>query len=535
MSSLRKYLPGEEEKKEIKQEVISHVISDVFSYIKEDDSYLRKILNETIYAEIERWKSERDFPLAQPYLQFFKSLRRKLPRLYDNERKYVLKKIISLYMDEIQGHFSPLVYHLATRVVPRALSFLLTSFSPSSIFVRSFRFPSIDSHLIVQGDFEKIRKLAQKGTIIITPTHVSHMDSPIIGYVVYMMGLPPFLYGAGLNLFSNPILGFFMRNLGAYKVDRKRKHELYLDVLKEYVCTTLEREYDHIFFPEGTRSRTGAVARKLKMGLLGCGIKSFVRNVKNNKPRPKIFIVPATFTYHITLEAESLIRQYLEDVTREDWVSYQDEAFMIQRVVEFIKRIVEMDMKVFVRFSDVFDPFGNYVDEEGNSLDPYGRPIDPVKYILKDGVVSEDPQRDAEYTKELASKILETYRKDTFVLSTNLSAFVIFELGMRITGEDNELKAITLMEGVELDIMEVLKFIDIAKQKFIQLESAGEICVIDRVKGKTARGILDTASKTFSRYHKNPPFIVSKDKVKIKNSSLLYYYRNRLQGYISLP
>jgi len=345
--------------------------------------------------------------------------------------------------------------------------------------------------------------------------------------------LPPFLYGAGLNLFSNPILGFFMRNLGAYKVDRKRKHELYLDVLKEYVCTTLEREYDHIFFPEGTRSRTGAVARKLKMGLLGCGIKSFVRNVKNNKPRPKIFIVPATFTYHITLEAESLIRQYLEDVTREDWVSYQDEAFMTQRVIEFIKRIVEMDMKVFVRFSDVFDPFGNYVDEEGNSLDPYGRPIDPVKYILKDGVVSEDPQRDAEYTKELASKILETYRKDTFVLSTNLSAFVIFELGMRITGEDDELKAITLMEGAELDIMEVLKFIDIAKQKFIQLENSGKICVIDRVKGKTARGILDTASKTFSRYHKNPPFIVSKDKVKIKNSSLLYYYRNRLEGYTS--
>jgi len=286
-------------------------------------------------------------------------------------------------MDEIQGHFSPLVYYLATKVVPPGLSFLLTSFSISSMFARSFRLPSIDSHLIIHGNFEKIRKLAQKGTIILLPTHVSHMDSPIIGYVVYKIGLPPFLYGAGLNLFSNPILGFFMKNLGAYKVDRKRKHKLYLDVLKEYVCTTLEREYDHIFFPEGTRSRTGAIARKLKMGLLGCGIRSFIRNIKNKKPRPKIFIVPATLTYHITLEAESLIKQYLEDVTREDWVSYEDEAFIISRVIEFIKRIVEMDMKVFVKFSDVFDPFGNYVDDEGNSLDPYGRPIDPVRYVLQ--------------------------------------------------------------------------------------------------------------------------------------------------------
>jgi glycerol-3-phosphate O-acyltransferase len=325
-----------------------------------------------------------------------------------------------------------------------------------------------------------------------------------------------------------------MKNLGAYKVDRKRKHELYLNVLKEYVCTTLEREYDHIFFPEGTRSRTGAIARKLKMGLLGCGIRSFIRNIKNKKPRPKIFIVPATFTYHITLEAESLIRQYLEDVTREDWVSYKDEAFIISRVIEFIKRIVEMDMKVFVKFSDVFDPFGNYVDDEGNSLDPYGRPIDPVRYVLKDGVVSEDFQRDAEYTKELASKVAETYRKDTFVLSTNLSAFVVFELGLKATEETDEIKAITLMEGIELDIGEVLKFIDIAKEKFIKLEQRGKICVIDRVKGKTSRSILDTASKTFSKYHRKPPFILSKDKVKIENSSLLYYYRNRLVGYTSL-
>lgn len=534
MSSLRKYLPDEREKSEIKSEVISRVMSDVFSYIKEDDSYLRKILNETVYAEIERWKSERDFPLAQPYLQFFKSLRKKLPHLYDNERKYILKKIISVYMDEIQGHFSPLVYYLATKVVPPGLSFLLTSFSISSMFARSFRLPSIDSHLIIHGNFEKIRKLAQKGTIILLPTHVSHMDSPIIGYVVYKIGLPPFLYGAGLNLFSNPILGFFMKNLGAYKVDRKRKHKLYLDVLKEYVCTTLEREYDHIFFPEGTRSRTGAIARKLKMGLLGCGIRSFIRNIKNKKPRPKIFIVPATLTYHITLEAESLIKQYLEDVTREDWVSYEDEAFIISRVIEFIKRIVEMDMKVFVKFSDVFDPFGNYVDDEGNSLDPYGRPIDPVRYVLKDGVVSEDFQRDAEYTKELASKVAETYRKDTFVLSTNLSAFVVFELGLKTTEETDEIKAITLMEGIELDIGEVLKFIDIAKEKFIKLEQQGKICVIDRVKGKTSRSILDTASKIFSKYHRKPPFILSKDKVKIENSSLLYYYRNRLVGYTSL-
>jgi glycerol-3-phosphate O-acyltransferase len=33
------------------------------------------------------------------------------------------------------------------------------------------------------------------------PTHQSNLDSLLVGYVIYMMSLPPFAYGAGLNLF----------------------------------------------------------------------------------------------------------------------------------------------------------------------------------------------------------------------------------------------------------------------------------------------------------------------------------------------
>ena len=40
---------------------------------------------------------------------------------------------------------------------------------------------------------------------------------------LFRLGLPPYTYGAGLNLFSNKMIGFFMHNLGAYKVDRRKK------------------------------------------------------------------------------------------------------------------------------------------------------------------------------------------------------------------------------------------------------------------------------------------------------------------------
>ncbi len=75
------------------------------------------------------------------------------------------------------------------------------------------------------------------------------------GYAIYMAGLPPVCYGAGLNLFYNKFLGFFMNRLGAYKVDRRKKHSLYKNVLKEYAAVSMELGYDNLFFPGGTRSR----------------------------------------------------------------------------------------------------------------------------------------------------------------------------------------------------------------------------------------------------------------------------------------
>ena len=82
------------------------------------------------------------------------------------------------------------------------------------------------------------------------------MDSPAIGLrPACARGLPPTTYGAGKNLFSNPFISFFMRNLGAYRVDRRLRFELYKDVLKEYSTVLLEHGYHSLFFPGGTRCR----------------------------------------------------------------------------------------------------------------------------------------------------------------------------------------------------------------------------------------------------------------------------------------
>ena len=88
--------------------------------------------------------------------------------------------------------------------------------------------------------------------------------SIVLGYALMREGLPPVSYGAGKNLFTNPIISFFMHNLGAYRLDRRIKAGLYKDALKSYSTVLLERGYHSLFFPGGTRSRSGMIEQHLK-------------------------------------------------------------------------------------------------------------------------------------------------------------------------------------------------------------------------------------------------------------------------------
>src|SRR6202022_4555136 len=122
-----------------------------------------------------------------------------------------------------------------------------------------------------------------------------------------LMSLPPFAYGAGLNLFSNPVLSFFMSRLGSYTVDRQKTNSIYKQTLKNYSTRILREGIHSIFFPGGGRSRSGAIESKVKLGLLGTGLEAQIENLKSGKPNPKIFVVPMDMSYHFVLEAGSLI------------------------------------------------------------------------------------------------------------------------------------------------------------------------------------------------------------------------------------
>ncbi|MGZ3707340.1 MAG: 1-acyl-sn-glycerol-3-phosphate acyltransferase, partial [Bdellovibrionota bacterium] len=278
----------------IRPKILGDVVSRTLSELSGVSQDL--LLGESLYLERLRLKRERPNPFTKRRLARDGSLWGQvqsglLKSSAEADRHQLLEKVTRHYAEEIGGHFNPRTYQFATRAVPWFFSWFLNAAS-----VRRFlpwgMTQAIQSRLHVVGEIPTLQKLSQKGTILLVPTHQSNIDSVLIGYVIYLMSLPPFSYGAGLNLFSNPVLNFFMSNLGAYTVDRQKNNAIYKMTLKNYSARILEEGIHSIFFPGGGRSRSGAIESRLKLGLLGTGLEAQIASLRSGNPNSNVYVVP---------------------------------------------------------------------------------------------------------------------------------------------------------------------------------------------------------------------------------------------------
>ncbi len=166
------------------------------------------------------------------------------------------------YVSEIVGEFDPQAFNLAKAILPQFFGRILSAAPGKWLKTFAGNVKTLHEKIPISGDIEKIRHLATKGTVVVVPTHFSNMDSIMVGWLLNELGLPAFTYGAGLNLFSIGILSYFMSRLGAYKVDRRKKNSVYLEMIKCYSTVALQRGAHSIFFPGGTRSRSGELEKK---------------------------------------------------------------------------------------------------------------------------------------------------------------------------------------------------------------------------------------------------------------------------------
>ncbi len=453
----------------------------------------------------------------------------------DKKAKYLqlLTAITQRYAEEIASNFKHSHYKMTRRIVTFGFSRLLNTSRVKgfkSIFSNQY---SLQDKIQIIGETDQLRELASKGTIVMVPTHFSNLDSILIGWTISTLGLPPFIYGAGLNLFNIQIFAYFMNALGAYKVDRRKKNQIYLETLKTYSREAIQFGCHSLFFPGGTRSRSGTIESKLKLGLLSTAIEAQRANYQAEPEDPgKVFIVPVTINYHFVLEAPSLIKEHLNYTGQERYYSESDEFSTSYKISKFLVKFFTKGSDISVSIGKAMDILGNYVDEKGNSRDRHGRPIDCKDYFMTNNQVTVDLQREEEYTKKLGKRIAEEFHKINRVFSSHLVAFTAFQLIQR---SNEKLDLFSLLQLPEEDIQ--LPFDDFSAacgkvlDEIKRLKEAGKLGIAPHLE-KTLEEIIRHGLENVGMYHAKRPLIRTEDgHVITEDISLLYYYHNRLDGY----
>lgn len=448
------------------------------------------------------------------------------------EAEDILRKIIHRYSEEIVGTFKIPTFRFAQRFLTVLFNRLLNAAFDKSIASLWRGRRQLYERLNVVGDVETVRHLFRHGTVVVVPTHSSNLDSILVGYAMdQIMGLPSFSYGAGLNLYNFGPAAYFMNRLGAYRVDRRKKNAIYLETLKTMSNLSIQRGVNSLFFPGGTRARSGELEQELKLGLLGTAVEA-QRTLCQRGENRKVFIVPLVIGYHFVLEAPFLIEQHLRYTGKENYIRLRDDSLSVRSWFRFVWRFFSTTSDISLSVGKPMDVLGNFVDANGRSFDRFGNEINIGEYFMSENQINEDRQREGEYTKLLAERIVERYAVENVVLSSHLIAFAVFEM--------------LLHQNPKLDLFGILRLppddyvfpfeavVEVVEQMQTQLydwEREGKIKLSPEIHLR-APEVVRHGVKKLGMFHREVPLGFTKgEDIVSSNFRVLYFYHNRLKNY----
>lgn len=508
--------------------------------VKLHEGELEDVIAKTVYQERIRIREE-PWKVDPPQDRvFWRKISKKLfgkpdEQLSDEEKKAkeedLLRRIIHRYSDEIVGTFRIPTFIFARKFLTVLFNRLLNTAAGRNmkrIFGTKYK---VYERLLTKGEVEKLRTLMTKGTVIIVPTHSSNLDSMLIGYALdTIVGLPSFSYGAGLNLYNTGYTAYFMNRLGAYRVDRRKKNPIYLETLKAMSNLSIQRGTNSLFFPGGTRSRSGALENKLKMGLLGTAVEA-QRTIYQNGRDEKVFIVPLILSYHFVLEAKYLIEQHLSYIGKERYMRSKDEFYSLRKLLKFGWTFFSQPSEITLSFGKPLDVMGNFVDENGTSFDRFGNEVNLVEYFWGDGKVTENLQRESEYTIMLAERLVERYQKENIVLTSHVVAYAAFNILQKLHSHLDLFGILRLPPDdfvFPMDLM--LEIVEQTKEILIDMNKQGKIKLSNQIYFDPEK-LLEDGVRNLGVYHIEKPLILEDGKLVSQDFKLLFYYQNRLDNY----
>ena len=520
---------------------IKEINEDTFNKFKDRPTeFISKLIAKTVYLERIRIKEEPWKVDPPDDKMFWSKLSKELvtESIDSNEEEAkkineaLLKRIINRYSEEIVASFKPKTFKFARKFLTFFFNRLLNT-AASRNFGRLFnRKHRLQNKFKIFGEIETLRELYKLGTVVIVPTHFSNLDSILIGYTMdQYVGVPFPTYGAGLNLYNSGYTAYYMNRLGAHRVDRRKKNPIYLETLKSMSCLATQKGTTSLFFPGGTRSRSGALEERLKMGLIGTTTVAQRVNYEKGDDT-KVFIVPLVLGYNFVLEAKFMIDQHLRKTGKEMYFRSKDESYSFKKVLKFAWETFSESSDIMLSFGQPMDVMGNRVDEKGNSYADDGRLVDLKEYFYTDGKVVKNNQRERQYTKRLAEKIAERFQKDNIVLSSHLVAFAVFKLLINRNPNLDIYATLRLPpEDYIFSFDKLCKVVDQMRSKLYDLELSGDIKLQESISADIEK-LVKTGIRELGTYHGDRPLKIDKNgNVVSEDFKVLYYYHNRLDSY----
>ncbi len=530
------------EASDFRNKLVLYVMRQMLSKVKKEGD-LSDILSKVLYKERQRYKTMPWSVDPADEDTFWDSVKKRLfdaskqdllqDQLYTDGELKLLEDIVTRYCDEITAYFNPSTFDFASNTVKKGVARLLNA-SPYQSGKQPFwdKRASVYEKVPVFGPIEKIRELAKSHTIVVVPTHSSNMDSPVIGWLLRTIGLSAFMYGAGLNLFNFKLASYFMSKLGAYKVDRRKKNQVYIEALQAYSMLTIHNGAHSLFFPGGTRSRSGKVETKLKYGLLGTTIEAQRQNLlKTDSKDRKVIIVTANINYPFVLEAPVLIDQFLKIDGKSRYLKKSEPSSAFLRYVHFFYRFFRAKGSFSLSLGEPMDVFGNALNDKGESVDKNNRVIKLEDYYSNGSEITRDIQRDEEYTKELGAEIVRKYLANNIIMPVHLITKSLYQCFLEKYQVDDVYDCIKQWNNKDVishqDLTSKLEVIMIG---FQDLEQEGKITLHEDCK-LSVNEVLKKGLKEAAMYHLRKPVLKTSKGYRTENIKTLYYYNNRTEGY----
>jgi glycerol-3-phosphate O-acyltransferase len=150
---------------------------------------------------------------------------------------------------------------------------------------------------------ERLREAQKDGTLVLLPSHKSHVDYLMLSQIFYRNHMPLPLVAAGDNLSFFP-LGPLFRRAGAFFIRRSFKGDrLYMAVVDAYVRRLVKDGWSVEFFLEGGRSRTGKLLPP-KVGLLSMVVEAAIGVTGR-----KVYFCPISIGYERFVEEQSFVAE----------------------------------------------------------------------------------------------------------------------------------------------------------------------------------------------------------------------------------